>query len=120
MPSLFIVNSSSDVCPKLYVSQQTFEETLRALRSFPYSHVSHSFVFEPRIVPYRAEYDPSKCAQLSMVARLGPSDLSEHYRYSLSSALDELPPEQGILEAQRAIDLFTKKLVEIENKLKTP
>jgi len=118
MPNLFVVIADSDICPKLYVSQQGLTETLRSLRAFPYSHVNTSFVFEVRVIPNVGNYDPLNCAQLALVARVDPSDQSEHCRYSLTSALDRLPPEQAMLEAQRAIDLIMKKMLEFENKLK--
>lgn len=118
MPNLFVVNSSSDICPKLYVTQQSLADSVRALRAYPYSHVTHSFIFEVRVIPNTGDFSPTKHAELALIARVEPADKSEHYRYQLFGCLDDLPLEQGIHEAQRAIDLISRKLVELENKQK--
>lgn len=120
MPTYFTVVSDSDTCPHLYISQQPLPNLLVALRSFPYSHVKTSYVFELRVLPKVGSYDPAGCSSLAMVGRINPNDLCEHYRVSLGGAIEDLPQEQAEMELQRARDHLDKVQARVEGKFKQP
>jgi hypothetical protein len=113
MPSLFVVIGNEQV-PRLYVSQQPLKETLRALRSYPYSHTRYSYVFETKALKKGAESDPTGHVQLLMVGRVNPSDPVETHQFSLGDALDQLPEAQAINRTQQAIDYLQRKLSHYE------
>lgn len=118
MPNYFVVVGESDVCPHLYISQQPLHEVFRALRSFPYSHVKTSYVFELRVIPNVGSYDPSGCSNLALVGRIDPSDRSENYRVSLGGVIEDMPYDQAMIELQRARDHLDKVQARVEDKVK--
>lgn len=122
MPSLFVVVTQSDT-PRLYVAQKPYEEVLRSLRAWPYSHTRRSFVFEPRMIPSvgaNPHGDPSNHMQLTLTGIVEPNDEVESYQYQWIGALDKLPLDQAVLKAQFARDYLDKIMLRLESRLKTP
>lgn len=118
MPSLFCVVATEQT-PRLYVSQSSLVETLRALRSWPYSHTRYSYVFEPRkMFEHTPQGDPQGHIQLPMVGKVTPINAVETHQYSLGMALDDLPPDEALLRAQQAVDYLSKKMEHYEERLK--
>jgi hypothetical protein len=120
MPNFFIVVTNSET-PTLYLSQRPYEETLRALRSWPYSHTKRSFVFVAQPIPdsgANPHGKPTGCIQLALHARVDQNDPSESYQYLWGSSIDDLPTEQALQKCQQAEDYINKMRVRVEGRAK--
>lgn len=117
MPNYFIVSTTEDRNPNLFLSQSDYVNTLAKIRGFEKFGYRHYFVFSLKGLPMMLSFP--NVTPLALEAHIKPDDMPEYYRYGLGQEIESLPQEQALEELQKALDYLDKVRVRIEGRTQT-